>query len=520
MAVKSNMNFSEAISYIFYVTKLFGLIPYSLSQYRQHKILVSSYFGNILSIAALGAYVFYYHYVVTQTYFDGNPFNSGTLTTIIGIFILYMEPIMMTLDMLATLINQRHLVRCIQRLEQVDEKLAKENVQIDYRTLKRLSLILIIVTLFRKFLMMLFGFFVFELNVVQLWSMYVPICVSVLSKIFFVLIVCNIRKKFDAINSYLDELANSLNSLNENNSLNKNNSNEETVGVDNNNVQNKFHTRPTNAPAATFQPGYLQQEIVVKPKPKFFQIMTRPALNLVKPFESREFVGNIGFSRSGQMNDSVRFPINEFPLARNGPIVVGDKFDKRLTNLCFLHDEICEIVGIANYMFSFQMLMLMAYGFLGITAQLYFVYCGLANQPVPRLFRSAENIGISSVLIISTAVVCVYVIYVCWQTKNSAEKTGVFLHKLANIVDENHFYETINHLSLKLLNHQLNFTACGFFDLDMTTIYAITGAITSYLIILIQFNVAAQRSKKLYLQNANNSASPIEVAIKNDSNGD
>lgn len=305
---------------------------------------------------------------------------KGTLTTIIGIFILYMEPCMMTLDMLATLINQRHLVRCIHRLEQVDEKLAKENVQIDYRSLKRLSLILIVVTLFRKFLMMLFGFFVFELNVLELWSMYVPIFVSVLSKIYFVLIVCNIRKKFDAINSYLDELANSLNSLNENNSLNKH-PNEETVGIDNNNSQNKFHTRQMNEPAtAAFQPGYLQREIVVKPKPKFFQIMTTPALNLVKPFESQEFVGNIAFSRTGQMNDSTQFPINEFPLARNGPIVVGDRFDKRLTNLCFLHDEICEIVGIANYMFSFQMLMLMAYGFLGITAQLYFVYCSLANQ--------------------------------------------------------------------------------------------------------------------------------------------
>jgi gustatory receptor len=46
---------------------------------------------------------------------------------------------------------------------------------------------------------------------------------------------------------------------------------------------------------------------------------------------------------------------------------------------------------------------------------------------------------------------------------------------------------------LKLLNHHLNFTACGFFDLDMETIYAITGAITSYLIILIQFNLAGKK---------------------------
>lgn len=116
MAVKPNMNFSEAISYIFYVTKLFGLIPYSFSEYRVHKSLVSSYVGNFLSLTALFAYAFWYHYVVTQTYFDGNTFDSGkkenktkkkrseknkeyllkigTLTTIIGVFILYMEPIM------------------------------------------------------------------------------------------------------------------------------------------------------------------------------------------------------------------------------------------------------------------------------------------------------------------------------------------------------------------------------------------------------------------------------------------
>lgn len=106
---------------------------------------------------------------------------------------------------------------------------------------------------------------------------------------------------------------------------------------------------------------------------------------------------------------------------------------------------------------------------------------------------------------------------VCWKTKYDARKTGVYLHKLAHIVDEVHFYNVVNHLSLKLLNHQLNFTACGFFDLDMTTIYAvrwnldnvlkslyfilfnscfqIAGAITSYLIILVQFNLAAVRTK-------------------------
>lgn len=47
-------------------------------------------------------------------------------------------------------------------------------------------------------------------------------------------------------------------------------------------------------------------------------------------------------------------------------------------------------------------------------------------------------------------------------------------------------------------------------------LFQITGAITSYLIILIQFNVAAQRSKKMYLQNSNNTQAAIPT--KNESN--
>lgn len=118
----------------------------------------------------------------------------------------------------------------------------------------------------------------------------------------------------------------------------------------------------------------------------------------------------------------------------------------------------------------------------------------LHSQFVPVLFRTAQNIGLTIVSIVYTAYKCVIVIYISWKTKIDSQKTGVQLHKIANAVDENHLYNVCNHLSLKLLNHHLNFTACGFFDLDMETIYSISGAITSYLIILIQFNLASNRS--------------------------
>lgn len=123
------------------------------------------------------------------------------------------------------------------------------------------------------------------------------------------------------------------------------------------------------------------------------------------------------------------------------------------------------------------------------------------------MFRTAKSIPLTITFIVYTTYKCVVVIYLSWKTKIDSQKTGIQLHKIANVVDENHFYNVCNHLSLKLLNHHLNFTACGFFDLDMATIYAISGAITSYLIILIQFNLAALRSKS----DANNGTNYADV---------
>jgi gustatory receptor len=163
--------------------------------------------------------------------------------------------------------------------------------------------------------------------------------------------------------------------------------------------------------------------------------------------------------------------------------LVGDKMDKKLILLCRLHDEICEIGKSINTMFSFQMLLTMAYGFMNTTAQFYFLYCGLMGQvsklsnrpircmpmrtlenrlfagllcvkiesdnfpilqPIPVLFRSAESVVISLAYIMYTASKCVLVIYVSWKTKQDAQKTGVHLHKVANVVDENHFYHIVS----------------------------------------------------------------------------
>nr|CAD7267280.1 unnamed protein product [Timema shepardi] len=50
----------------------------------------------------------------------------------------------------------------------------------------------------------------------------------------------------------------------------------------------------------------------------------------------------------------------------------------------------------------------------------------------------------------------------------------------------------LRQFSLQLLHSKLHFTACGLFPLDYTLIYSIVGASTTYLIILVQFQMSTR----------------------------
>ncbi|KAF5275231.1 hypothetical protein FQR65_LT04265 [Abscondita terminalis] len=82
-----------------------------------------------------------------------------------------------------------------------------------------------------------------------------------------------------------------------------------------------------------------------------------------------------------------------------------------------------------------------------------------------------------------------------WTTLcKKAKKTATIIHDIwnkyasANDVDAN-----VNHLqliSLQILNTELKFTAYGFFPLDWTLLHAIVSAVATYVVILIQFEMA------------------------------
>ncbi|XP_039440022.1 gustatory receptor for bitter taste 66a [Culex pipiens pallens] len=459
----------DSLKVLFYASSLLGLVPYSLREFFARHALRISIVGNVWVVFNMVGYSAMYH-LATDDYIGVGGGEQGSLTSAIGIFIIYMEPLMMCIDLLAAIINQKLLIECMERLEKVDAKLANENITVNNARIQRYIVVILVLVLVFESVLTTYNFVKFA-EAYTLWSLIwfitaFPTGINSVSRLWFVVLVLAVRHRFQAMNSHMDELAGMLEEHNERW--------EDELEIEK-------HEIPMN---------YLEKEIftirshrrgVVHGMVPVKKFSSSTKVIDVKPFEKKI---------SEEKAIAQKRSMFEF-LSFDKYMKVDEKLDKKMILVCRTHDELCEIGKSINSMFSFQMLVSMAHGFMAITAQFYFLYCALSHQSVPVLFRSAQVPQISVMLIFYVAVKCVICIYVCWKTKTESQRTGVFMHHLANIVDETHFYQIVNHLSLKLLNHQLNFSACGFFDLDMTTLYAITGAITSYLIILIQFNLAA-----------------------------
>lgn len=114
---------------------------------------------------------------------------------------------MLTIDVIGFLINQKNLVILLERMQKVDDKLLKENIHIDYRRIKRLTIILILVATIIEIGLLGYNFLLFQQNLFKsIWWLitFVPLYLSSISKIWFIVLVYNVQQKFTAINEHFE----------------------------------------------------------------------------------------------------------------------------------------------------------------------------------------------------------------------------------------------------------------------------------------------------------------------------
>lgn len=136
-------------------------------------------------------------------------FSTGTLTIAIGVFIIYLDPLMMSIDIIANILNQSSLIAVFDRLRQIDEKFSTENIHIDYGVIRRFSNLLIIIIIIGETTLVGINFFQFQTDIsfYSLWWFVtlIPITLNALSKIWFIVLILNLKLKYIAINQYLSQ---------------------------------------------------------------------------------------------------------------------------------------------------------------------------------------------------------------------------------------------------------------------------------------------------------------------------
>nr|XP_036218230.1 gustatory receptor for bitter taste 66a-like [Bactrocera oleae] len=469
--------FLQSFNSIYYLCKLLGVYPYDLQKFYYQGILQGSRLGSCVVVTVMCITFMLFNLSIFTFGDEQVTAKNNHLSIIVTVVFTYITPATMFTDQITAIRNQTRLPELFERIDYVDEDLRQLGISVDNRRVQRGIWLMIAFTFFCEFFIFFSSiwFLLDELKwTTTLWIFIsLPTFYNTLDKIWFLGILLGLRDRFDAINAELERIAEDL---------------------------EKGQTRQLKGELCQNNDLVLQTSLPLR-------------MEQVEDIKLERLVRN---AFGDLLHD--REPIKNcmLSISHESSLCTFKAVQERFISLCQLHDSTCRIAKLLNELWSYPILILMAFGFVNVTSQLYFVYCATQiDHTIPLVFRSAKERSISTVFLTYIGGKCVSLMLYSWKTSQAARRAGICLHKCGVAADTNEVYEIVNHLSLKLLNHAINFSACGFFALDMGTLYAVCGAITSYLIILIQFDMAGQQVRISKELAASNETTAVELITEN-----
>ncbi|XP_043065302.1 putative gustatory receptor 28b isoform X2 [Drosophila ficusphila] len=153
-----------------------------------------------------------------------------------------------------------------------------------------------------------------------------------------------------------------------------------------------------------------------------------------------------------------------------------------------IHFLICEAAATANKYFTYQLLTIISIAFLIIVFDAYYVLETLLGKSKRESkFKTVEFVTFFSCQMILYLIAIISIVEGSNRAIKKSEKTGGIVHSLLNKTKSAEVKEKLQQFSMQLMHLKINFTAAGLFNIDRTLYFTISGALTTYLIILLQF---------------------------------
>jgi len=154
---------------------------------------------------------------------------------------------------------------------------------------------------------------------------------------------------------------------------------------------------------------------------------------------------------------------------------------RKVETLMQVHDSIIDAANEVNTNYSFQILICLTVLFIKTVFAVFFAYF---EQFVLGKTDAAFNWSIWTIIDWNEILL---ITVTCHLASTQAQQTGVEVHKLLMNSPENIVRDKLIIFSQQVFHRPVEFTACGLFSIDAALLFTIIGSMTTYLLIMLQF---------------------------------
>ncbi|XP_020708920.2 putative gustatory receptor 28b [Athalia rosae] len=155
-----------------------------------------------------------------------------------------------------------------------------------------------------------------------------------------------------------------------------------------------------------------------------------------------------------------------------------------------IHSDLCVLGIEMNSTFSVHILISLILNVLNVISLLFFT----GNWTISRgnFHPKYETVGLllSSAWLSLQLIKLFQFVYICSKTSSQSRRTGKLIYEFLSSTTNDDIGQEIHSLSLQLIQNPLLFTAGGMFKLDFGSLIEIGGLIVTYVVIMIQMNIA------------------------------
>ncbi|RLZ02182.1 Gustatory receptor 3 [Cephus cinctus] len=196
------------------------------------------------------------------------------------------------------------------------------------------------------------------------------------------------------------------------------------------------------------------------------------------------------FREHGQLGAFIRAEIRGDRPQRKSKIadfIVGNECRNvadTISQLITVHSSLCDTVLLINTAFGVPVLVVTLTCLLHLIITPYVLIID-ANGSNNGLFLATQCLW--CVLHIGRMFI---IVQPCYEASTKAKTTAVIVSQLLSWNLDSDIRKQLEIFSLQLLHRPIDFSACGLFSLDRSLVTSIVGSVTTYLVILIQFQKA------------------------------